>query len=191
MKEQWKQIKGFNYEVSNLGKIRSLDKFQDFPLFAKGNKGGDKTSITPVLIKGKDLKLTPSRQGYLCVGLYLNKKNYYKLVHRIVAETFIPNPKNKPQINHKDSNKHNNCVDNLEWCTPLENMLHASTVGNHSKLHRSVFVNNSKLSKKDIKNIVIIKKEQKISNEKIANKYNVSRRSIDRLLRGESYKWLT
>lgn len=192
MKERWKQITGFNYKVSNFGRVRSLDKFQDFPLFAKGNRSGDKISLTPILRKGKELMLIKNNQGYLCVGLYKDKKRYYKLVHRLVAETFLSDKGQNTQINHVDSDKQNNKLDNLEWCTPLENMLHTSLVGTHSKLSRSVFVNNSKLSKENITDIFTYKKNNpKIPNRVIADKYGVSRRSIDRLLKGQSYKWLT
>lgn len=192
MKEQWKQIDGFNYKVSNFGRVRSLDRFQNFPLFAKGNKSGDKTSLTPILRKGKVLVLIKNNQGYLCVGLHKNKKQHYRLVHRLVAEAFIPNISKYPQVNHRDSDKQNNHVSNLEWCTPLENMLHNSRVGSHSKLNRAIFVSNSKLSKEDVKNIFTYKNSNpKVPNKTIAFNYSVSRRSIDRLLKGQSYKWLS
>lgn len=60
--------------------------------------------------------------GYLRVSLYKNKKLYNKLIHRLVAETFIPNPNNYKEVNHKDENTHNNIVENLEWCEHLYNM---------------------------------------------------------------------
>lgn len=68
-------------------------------------------------------------KGYLVVDLYLGHKRIKKAyVHRLVAEAFIPNPLNKPYINHKDGNPKNNCVENIEWCTPLENVTHAANV---------------------------------------------------------------
>lgn len=66
--------------------------------------------------------------GYLFVDLYKNGKHRREYVHRLVANAFIPNPQNKPYINHIDGNPHNNSIINLEWCTPLENVEHAVKV---------------------------------------------------------------
>lgn len=96
----WKQIEDTNYEVSKEGVVRNI--------------------TTQIIIKG-----SISTSGYKMVGLYLgNKKRLNKQVHRLVALAFIDNPENKPQVNHKDSNKLNNHIDNLEWVTPKENMKH-------------------------------------------------------------------
>lgn len=69
-----------------------------------------------------------SGKGYMYVDLYSEGKRKREYVHRLVAEAFIPNHENKPFINHKDGNPHNNNVENLEWCTPLENVEHASKI---------------------------------------------------------------
>ena len=69
-----------------------------------------------------------SGKGYLYVDLYNNGKRKRFYIHRLVAELYIQNPENKPYVNHKDGNPRNNCVENLEWCTPLENVEHASGV---------------------------------------------------------------
>ena len=69
-----------------------------------------------------------SGKGYLYVDLYNKGKKGRFFIHRLVAQAFIPNPQNKPYINHKDGNPKNNCIDNLEWCTPFENVEHASKI---------------------------------------------------------------
>ena len=99
--EIWKDVVGYEglYQVSNLGRI-------------KNNKGK---------IKAYFLK----REGYLSTHLYKNGKETPVYAHRVVAEAFIPNPENLPQVNHKDLNKKNNNVDNLEWCSRKENINHA------------------------------------------------------------------
>lgn len=113
MVEEWRDIKGFEgyCKVSNLGRIMSLDK----KVKIRGNKYR--------IIKGRILKPTPSLTGYLYVSLFKQSNEEKRMyVHRIVATAFIPNPYILPQINHKDENKQNNCVENLEWCTPSYNM---------------------------------------------------------------------
>ena len=75
-----------------------------------------------------------SSRGYLRVSLsngIIKHKRFS--IHRLVAEAFIPNPNNLPQVNHKDENKTNNCVDNLEWCTAIENLNHSNVIGKATK----------------------------------------------------------
>ena len=69
------------------------------------------------------------RKGYLVTDLYINGNRYTKRVHRLVAEAFIPNPDNKPEVNHKDGDRHNNAASNLEWVTKTENCRHAWDTG--------------------------------------------------------------
>lgn len=98
MQEIWKDAKGYEeyYEISNLGKVRN-----------KINKN----------IK----KQTNNGRGYMSVNLWHNNKGNTKYVHRLVAESFIKNADNKPEVHHKDSDRSNNCVDNLAWVTSKEN----------------------------------------------------------------------
>lgn len=94
MEEIWKDIEWYKgvYKISNLGRVYSVQR--------------------------KKIKNTfIDKGGYVRVQLYYNYTQKGFLVHRLVAEAFIPNPNNYPQVNHKDENKLNNCVDNLEWCT--------------------------------------------------------------------------
>ena len=112
--EIWKPVVGFEglYEVSSLGRIKSLSKYT----YSKGYPQLRKEKILSPCKTGK-------YRNYLTVKL--NDRHNYK-VHRLVAEAFIPNPENKPQINHIDGNTGNNIVTNLEWCTNDENQKHAA-----------------------------------------------------------------
>ena len=92
------------YEVSNEGDIRNITNF-------------------------KIMKTFETKAGYKSIGLVYNHHRYVFLIHRLVAQAFIPNPENKPQVNHIDGNKKNNNVANLEWATAYENMNHAVTNG--------------------------------------------------------------
>lgn len=97
MMEIWKDVGGYEgfYKISNNGNIKSMPR--------KGAKGGL-------------LKLTKDKNGYLCVGLNKNGERKTFKVHRLVAATFIPNIYELSEVNHKDENKENNYVENLEWC---------------------------------------------------------------------------
>lgn len=118
MKEIWKSIKNLEgmYEVSNNGEVRSKDRIVY-------NNGGY------CLRKGKILKKHKKRHNYLWVCI--RGKSYS--VHRLVANAFLPNRENKPFINHIDGNQQNNNVNNLEWVTQSENMLHAYKIGLQKK----------------------------------------------------------
>jgi hypothetical protein len=125
MQEIWKDVKGFEgyYQVSNLGRVKSLDRVEYYQ-----RKDSDK--ITRRSRKGKPLVSKIDRYGYEVVHLRKDGEvNIYPTVHRLVAEAFIDNPDNKPTVNHKDCDKKNNVVSNLEWNTISENTKHASDNG--------------------------------------------------------------
>ena len=109
--EQWKPIQEFNgeYEVSNLGRVRSMKRYYG--------------------MVGHIMPQTIQRKGYYAVTFWKNNKAYCRKVHRLVIEAFTPNHDNLPCINHIDGNKLNNHVSNLEWCTYQANMQHAVRTG--------------------------------------------------------------
>ena len=103
--------------------------------------------------EGKPSPLKPDvgNYGYRRVTLSTNGKIVRKLVHRIVAETYLPNPDNKPQVNHIDNDRGNNAVSNLEWCTVSENALHGIKQGNWANLTASSVVSKNKFAQSEEK----------------------------------------
>ena len=134
MEEIWKGIKGYEglYQVSNLGRVKSLERV------SKHTKG------YMAHYKEKILASISEKNGYVRTILTKNNtsKSYY--IHRLVAEAFIPNPDNLPEVNHIDENKANNCVNNLEWCTHKYN----SNYGTRLKKEHISHINHPKLSKR-------------------------------------------
>lgn len=139
--EIWKEIKGLEglYEVSNRGQVRSMD------FYIINSLGRVR------FYKSKLRKLTIDKNGYLTIGLHTGLHKIKK-VHRLVAQAFISNPENKPQVNHKDGNKSNNNDWNLEWCTNKENKQHAFSTGLTS-MEKGEKSHNPKLTDKIVKDI--------------------------------------
>lgn len=117
-KEEWKEIPGYQglYEISNLGRVKSLERTIVYPPSKFYPNGRTR------VLKEKFLTPCVDGKGYQFVQLFINGKFRSKKVHRLVAEAFIPNINNFEQVNHKDENKKNNSVDNLEWCTLIYNV---------------------------------------------------------------------
>lgn len=145
MNEEFRDVINYEglYQVSNYGRIKSLDKVVDTnnQYYKKSKK----------ILKGKILKQRILRK-YYCVGLTKNKKQKTNFVHRLVAQAFISNPNNLPCVNHKDGNKKNNKAENLEFVTHKENSLHSIYVLNNKKppIHKGESNKFSKHSKKEI-----------------------------------------
>lgn len=121
--EIWKPIKNYEgmYEVSNMGRVRSLNRL------IPRNKNSKKSYYK---IKGRPVAITDNGNGYKLVSLSKQgRKNHY--LHRLVATHFIPNPCEKYFVNHKDGDKSNNHVSNLEWVTHSENIVHSVKMGIH------------------------------------------------------------
>lgn len=143
-KEEFRAVKDFEglYEVSNYGKVKSLKRKKE-----------------------RILKPSISRNNYYTVILCKDSKFYPRLVHRLVAESFLPNPQDKPIIDHLDGNSLNNCVDNLKWVTQKENCLNPITRENNSrskKGHKCYLDHHSEETKKKLSDI---HKGKKLSDE--------------------------
>ena len=164
--EIWKETKFTGYFISNFGQLKGRTN--------------------------KILKARLNEKGYYIVSLKPNgRKGDYETVriHRLVAEAFIPNPENKPQVNHIDGDKTNNRVDNLEWCTNQENMIHASK---HGLLHIKKGEDNpvSKLTNEQVKWIRehYIPKHKEFGTRGLARKFGVAHSRIIFILKNKSYK---
>lgn len=168
-KEVWKVIPGYNvYSVSNFGNVKT----NNF------NHEG----------YSKMLKTFENASGYMACNLVeKNIPRKRKLVHRLVAMCFVPNPDNKPCINHKDGNKLNNHFENLEWCTAIENTKHAHRTGLVGKTTSGEDHYRSTLSTIDVKNIRKLIKS-KVTGRTIAKVFGVSEKYISAIKTGRSRK---
>ena len=115
MEEIWKKIPNYNYEVSNTGKVRRIET-------------------------KRELKAANDKENYKIVTLCDNGKRKRCRLHRLVAQAFIENPSNYPQVNHKDENKTNNSVDNLEWCDGKYNAAYGNRNRLISKSHSNFII---------------------------------------------------
>lgn len=147
--EEWRSIKGFegSYEVSDLGRVRSLDRMVNSAHNAKR------------IVLGQILRASKEPNGYLRICLSIRNRYKSYSVHRLVAKAFIPNCDNKSQINHKDGDKENNTVPNLEWCTAKENSQHAVTTGLRVNTQRGSTHYGSILTESDVLTIRFLKAE--------------------------------
>lgn len=158
-----------------MGRVRSLDRFEV-------NEG---RHPSPVVRKRVGRILCSSGRGYCIVNLYKNGKNKGFLVHRLVAKAFIPNPELKPEVNHLDEDKSNNCSWNLEWTTSSENQLHSSYK------QRGANCSTAKLTEEDVLKIDLLLKEGQLNQHQIAELFRVTNHSVCSIKHGKSWAWLT
>ena len=162
--EIWKEIAGYNgdYQVSNFGRVKSF-------------KGTKPLIRTPVL-----------HGEYLSVALCGNGKQKYRSIHALVAQAFIPNPQNKPEVNHDDGNKFNCHVSNLYWATSAENMQHAFDTGLAKSAQGCDDFNAKIKNEADI--IYIRDNPDNLSRQELAEKYVVDPTTIGLIQLGKTYE---
>lgn len=178
-KEYFVDVQGYEdlYKISNTGiVIRKETVFGDI---------NNRKRVFPQKI----VKPSATNNGYLELNLRKNKKSKRYLHHRLMAETFIPNPENKPFVNHKDGNKQNNSIENLEWVTPSENNKHAfdtnlKEISNYQKTIAAIFF--QKFSYEEINKINQLYKNGKTQKE-IAEIYNVKQGCISDIINKKTY----
>ena len=173
-KEIWKEIEGYDgiYSVSSIGNVRSIDRMTYHP------------TSKQILVRGRDKAIKDSN-GYRAVFLTYNTIGRNKLVHRLVAQAFIPNPENKPQVNHINGVKHDNRVENLEWATSKENIQHVFE--NNLKKRGEDFVM-SKLTNQKVTAIKrLLRIKPKVSKKNLAKKVGVVVSVIYQITYGKSW----
>ncbi len=162
-RERWKPVVDYEdlYLVSNTGKVKGL-KFN------------------------KELKQSLSVKGYLMVTLYRSDdEKLHTGVHRVVARAFLKNPKNKTQINHIDSNRTNNILSNIEWCTPKENIQHMIKFG---KYRVGVECKSSKLKEEQVIEIRELYKSSKISFRTLGKMFNLHPSTVGDIIYRNNWK---
>lgn len=184
MKEFWKSISGYEgmYEVSNKGNVRSLDR----KIYNKGNDSFYQ-------VKGRMIKQSAcgkeyeNDNHYLSVSLCKDGVGCHKRVHRLVANAFVPNPDNKPFVNHDNGIKYDNRDVNLSWTTDRENKIHASNNGLMSKGESS---GTNVLTKNQVLEIRSAYDMGCFSYKDLAEAYDVHKQTIAPIIRGETWQHL-
>lgn len=162
----------------------------------------DGLTITGLGSIKKKITLQYDKDGYLSCGLYKDGTKYYCRVHRLVGETYIPNPENKLQINHINGIKCDNRIINLEWCTASENVQHAYNTGLYDNARTessirakskpkehfsSMGKGNRKLTDDDVRNIRHLASTKQKSYKELASIYNYDVSSIGKIVRKQRY----
>lgn len=171
--EVWKDIEGFEgcYQISNKGRVKSLAR-----------------RCGTVLKKETIRKLSYTHDGYTKIRLIGNGKDVTTRIHRLVAKAFITNIENKETVNHKDGNKRNNCIENLEWMDRKEQLYHAYENGFKESAIGELNVR-AKLTASQVEEIRRTYKygSRKYSSTKLGEKFNVSHRTILNVINNITY----
>lgn len=168
--EIWKDVIDYNgiyigiYQISNLGRLKRI----------MHRKNPTNKLINSFVFD----------DGYICVTLIKNGKTKFTGIHRLIASAFIPNPENKPEVNHKDGNKHNNSIDNLEWNTSSENKKHAFNIGLNPR-RKGEKHNTAKLTEKEV--LEIRKIGNTMTQKDIAKIYGVNHQAIYKILKRQRW----
>lgn len=173
--EKWRDIEGYEglYQVSNHGHVRSVDRV------VKYSDGKPSRHF-----KGQEIKPLDGNNGYLFVNLSNNSKIKRIGIHRLVALAFIQKPSDNVEVNHIDGNKKNNSVENLEWVTRRENILHSYRKLGHKRPWKGRKMHNRKLTDKEASDI----KHSDISRAILAKKYHCNPSTICNIRAGKYYK---
>lgn len=178
MEEEWRPAFRYedNYEVSNLGNIRSKTHW------VNARNGGERLYI------GKEINKRIRKVGYVECKICANSESKYKALHRIIAETFVPNPNGYKEVNHIDGNKQNNNASNLEWCTRRQNIIHSFEMG-LNKPRIGAEHCNARFNDEDVLKIrELYKKGMKV--RAISELYKVPKPTIEGITSGKSWKHL-
>lgn len=177
--EIWLPVVGYEglYEVSNMGNVRSLKRIV--------NKKNGKTLSIPFKIKS----IRTAKSGYAYVHLDRNGIRKNCSVHRLVAMAFISNPEGKPMVNHINSIRNDNVINNLEWCTHKENMEHAANFGNFDVVGQNH--PKAKLTNNDVLEIFKLYKTGKHTQSYIGKLYGVSFSCVSAIVRGAKWTHVT
>lgn len=170
MREVFEDLKGYeeSYQISDQGRI-----------FTKRRLDGNR------IIYGRELHPLITKDGYLKVRLTKNSVATGYYIHRLVAKQFIENPYNLPEVNHRDGNKFNNKVSNLEWCSKQDNMKHAAK---HSLIQHGAARPSAKLTEEQV--LEIYKLKGIMAAKEIGAYYGVSKNTINLILRGKKWSYL-